>query len=261
MSPDVQTQTDPSVTEDQARETEAAVAAALSALFVYEYTQGALTAAAWYSEVQSRVRDELRALAGTVLSATLRSLFGRSWSGLIPGWGLVATSVVDRTTWSLARAARKVANAAAPSPVSEYTPTKLAISAVTETVARAQTEPFRNTTVVETPTGLQVVRQGAVAPSNAETMQVVKTWRTKRDKRVRPTHGGLEGDLIPVDGSWTTFEGHRLRFPGDPLAPLSETANCRCRQSIAVVSVADTLQRSGAEYDSALAARKRERVA
>lgn len=58
-----------------------------------------------------------------------------------------------------------------------------------------------------------------------------KVWRTRRDKRVRPTHGGLEGNQVPIHSEFITFEGHQLRFPRDPLAPLSETAECRCRIS------------------------------
>jgi hypothetical protein len=57
------------------------------------------------------------------------------------------------------------------------------------------------------------------------------TWRSRMDPKVRPTHGGLEGDSVPFGKPWTTYEGNELRWPGDPLAPISETANCRCRVS------------------------------
>lgn len=60
---------------------------------------------------------------------------------------------------------------------------------------------------------------------------VYKVWRTRRDARVRATHGGLEGNKIPLGNEFITFEGHHLRFPRDPKAPLSETAECRCRLS------------------------------
>jgi hypothetical protein len=60
---------------------------------------------------------------------------------------------------------------------------------------------------------------------------VYKVWRTRRDKRVRPTHGGLEGNRVPLNSEFITFEGNHLRFPRDPLAPLEETAECRCRLS------------------------------
>lgn len=58
-----------------------------------------------------------------------------------------------------------------------------------------------------------------------------KVWRTRRDSRVRSTHGGLEGAQAPIDGAFVSHSGATLRFPHDPLAPISETAGCRCRLS------------------------------
>lgn len=63
---------------------------------------------------------------------------------------------------------------------------------------------------------------------------IYKVWRTRRDNRVRVTHGGLEGNRVPLNNSFVTFEGDELRFPGDPLAPIRATANCRCRLSYLV---------------------------
>lgn len=58
---------------------------------------------------------------------------------------------------------------------------------------------------------------------------VYKVWRTRRDDRVRPTHGGLEGNQVPLSSDFVTHNLNHLRYPGDPLAPISETAGCRCR--------------------------------
>lgn len=60
---------------------------------------------------------------------------------------------------------------------------------------------------------------------------VGKAWRTRRDGRVRTTHGDLEGDFVLLDEYFTTVAGNKIRRPGDPQAPLSETINCRCRLS------------------------------
>lgn len=57
-----------------------------------------------------------------------------------------------------------------------------------------------------------------------------KTWRTRRDDRVRDTHRILNNKSIPIDDEFVTG-GIGLRFPGDPLAPASLTINCRCRLS------------------------------
>lgn len=58
-----------------------------------------------------------------------------------------------------------------------------------------------------------------------------KSWRTRRDGRVRTTHADLEGDFVPMGQPFVTVQGHELMRPGDPKAPLSETIYCRCRLS------------------------------
>lgn len=50
------------------------------------------------------------------------------------------------------------------------------------------------------------------------------TWNSAHDERVRASHRLLDGKKRPVSGRW----GNGCRFPGDPLAPLGETINCRC---------------------------------
>lgn len=63
---------------------------------------------------------------------------------------------------------------------------------------------------------------------------VYKVWRSRRDNRVRPTHGDLEGNRVPLGNHFVAASGASLMFPGDPSAPLNETAGCRCRLSYLV---------------------------
>lgn len=54
-----------------------------------------------------------------------------------------------------------------------------------------------------------------------------KQWVTVGDDRVRHTHDDVDGTIVPLSqdfivGSWP------MNHPGDPRAPLEETANCRC---------------------------------
>ncbi|MFC9280839.1 phage portal protein [Streptomyces collinus] len=57
---------------------------------------------------------------------------------------------------------------------------------------------------------------------------VVRTWVTRGDTRVRPAHKALDGKTLPV-GTPYTVDGASLRYPGDPFAPIALTINCRCR--------------------------------
>lgn len=63
----------------------------------------------------------------------------------------------------------------------------------------------------------------------ALTMQLtaVKTWHNMRDSRVRKTHQLAGGQTVPAFSTFTVG-GYALRYPHDPLAPIQETANCRC---------------------------------
>lgn len=55
-----------------------------------------------------------------------------------------------------------------------------------------------------------------------------KTWITRRDSRVRGEHTLLHGKSVDIKDGFTV-DGAVLRFPGDPLAPINLTINCRCR--------------------------------
>jgi HK97 family phage portal protein len=56
----------------------------------------------------------------------------------------------------------------------------------------------------------------------------MKTWVTRRDSRVRGEHILLHGKTVEMKDGFLV-DGSTLRFPGDPLAPISLTINCRCR--------------------------------
>lgn len=60
--------------------------------------------------------------------------------------------------------------------------------------------------------------------------QLKKYWITRRDSRVRPLHRRLHGQSRGVkDDFWRWPDtGQVLGWPGDPRAPLSATAACRC---------------------------------
>ena len=54
-----------------------------------------------------------------------------------------------------------------------------------------------------------------------------KTWATMLDDKVRETHDYLEGETVPIDEDFWTFDGDHAAAPG--LFDLAENnVNCRC---------------------------------
>ncbi|MFD7763579.1 phage portal protein [Streptomyces microflavus] len=84
------------------------------------------------------------------------------------------------------------------------------------------TESMSEAAAVATVNGTAEATAAAIGPG------IVRTWVTRRDNRVRDAHRTVEGTTLPV-GQPYDVDGHPMRFPGDQLAPLSLTINCRCR--------------------------------
>lgn len=78
----------------------------------------------------------------------------------------------------------------------------------------------------------------AVAPALAEAkpawlaanLTLKKTWISQGDSRVRPLHRRLHGRTRNWDQDFWRWPitGQRLRYPGDPEAPLDAVIGCRC---------------------------------
>jgi hypothetical protein len=55
-----------------------------------------------------------------------------------------------------------------------------------------------------------------------------KVWRTRRDNRVRDAHVSMEGQVQGLLEPFIAPGGAKLRYPGDPTAPIELVINCRC---------------------------------
>lgn len=90
-----------------------------------------------------------------------------------------------------------------------------------ETIAR--TESLASLHAAQQEALQQAVDGGAI-----EANQVRRVWRSAADSRVRDTHRAMNGDSVGLNEPWISPSGALLRYPGDPDAPVSEIANCRC---------------------------------
>ncbi len=89
-----------------------------------------------------------------------------------------------------------------------------------KTIARSEAQQSVNAANEEA--YQQAIESGALAPE-----QIKRKWNSQGDDRVRDSHQHLNGMVRGMDETFPGRDGD-LRFPGDPLAPASETVNCRC---------------------------------
>lgn len=69
----------------------------------------------------------------------------------------------------------------------------------------------------------QAFEAGVLAPTD-----LVRTWLTAGDERVRGSHSFMHEQQRPVGEPFLSGDGNYLMYPGDPDAPGSETIHCRC---------------------------------
>lgn len=75
---------------------------------------------------------------------------------------------------------------------------------------------------------VQAENGGIVAGYTATGVQEIE-WVAYTDGRSGDRHHErMDGKRVKLGESFTTPLGNELRYPGDPLGPIKETANCRC---------------------------------
>ena len=92
--------------------------------------------------------------------------------------------------------------------------------------------------------GQYAALQQAIATGRVDARDVRLVWKATFDGRTRDTHAALHGETIGWGETFQTFRGNRLRYPGDTMAPASETINCRCTM-VARIDYGANLRRSG----------------
>lgn len=188
------------------------------------------------------------ALAALLLAELLPGpatfLSGRnSWRDRVEGTlGQTLRGFIERTAFDLAQTAgAQNASAASTQAVQQVYPQILAWveDRSHETLQNLTDAGLSDADLAErTQSAAQNLARGVAVYAKNETRQVTgtklgaiwKVWRTRHDDRVRSTHRELEGQQVSQHGMfYVESSGSYLRFPGDPEAPIEETAGCRCR--------------------------------
>ena len=92
--------------------------------------------------------------------------------------------------------------------------------------------------VVARTESLRAVHQGshlafehAIDEGTLDAERIVQRWHAGDPPRTRAWHASMDGVEVAWGQAFTSGLGNALRFPGDPLAPAKETAQCRCAVS------------------------------
>ncbi len=82
--------------------------------------------------------------------------------------------------------------------------------------------------------GTDELYQQAIDAGQVDARELEMTWVSgPPSKDARPGHQALNEVTAPMGGVFTNpITGAKLRFPGDPEAPIDETANCRCGRTV-----------------------------
>jgi hypothetical protein len=67
-------------------------------------------------------------------------------------------------------------------------------------------------------------RMQAMEKASDKGIEVFKVWDAILDRKTRPSHARIDGDVVPMDGKFD----NGLSFPRDPTGSAKETVNCRC---------------------------------
>jgi len=85
--------------------------------------------------------------------------------------------------------------------------------------------------------GTEELYRQAVERGDVKADQLVRIWNAGPATRdAREQHQALDGVEVRMGEDFVMPDGTRLRYPGDPAAPVAHTAQCRCSLSTALVA-------------------------
>jgi hypothetical protein len=93
--------------------------------------------------------------------------------------------------------------------------------------------------------------QQAIDDGHIEESRLQLRWNAGDPPRTRASHARMDGQLRRNGEAFRSGDGYALRYPGDPNAPASETASCRCVLSRRVLLEGQVAVSSGEVASSA----------
>lgn len=96
--------------------------------------------------------------------------------------------------------------------------------------------------------GAAALYAGQSVPGDSRT----KTWESVRDDRVRESHRILDGETVPLEGTWTVKSDPpaELRYPGEPVGPPEAWINCRCTMQVSEITLTAGAEMADEENDT-----------
>lgn len=139
----------------------------------------------------------------------------------------LSSGVSDRSIAGARDAARELTPQQIDLAVERYRGNALSYRA--EVIARTESQRIVNQ-------GIDAAYAQGIRRGDLQAEQLECGWVATPGPRTRDTHAAMHGQVRAWGEPFLSPSGALLLFPGDPSAPVKETANCRCGRTVRIVA-------------------------